>query len=125
MTELDYLQEEAVVAKENLQDSCLQLGRSVKATAADVWRKHPVWVGAAAAGLAGLGVVWILHNRRQKTTRTYVSEVEAPRGRSLFARAGGFVGKMLFSLILAKITAPPAEDASPSSEDLSGAEATA
>jgi len=125
MTELDYLQEEADMAKEGMADSCRQIGRSIKATAAQAWKKHPVMIGAAAAGLAGLGVVWFLHARKRKTTRTYVTEVEASRSRSLLSRAGGLIGKMLFSLILTKLTTPPVDEASPSSEDLSGTEATA
>lgn len=124
MSELDYLRQEAEESRAGMKDSCRQIGRSVKATAADAWRKHPLLIGAAAAGLAGLGVVWFLHGRRTRTTKTYVTEVETPRGPSLLARAGGMIGKMLFSLILAKVTAPPSEDAN-SNGDIAGEEATA
>ena len=113
------------MAKDDMADSCRQIARTVKATATDAWRKHPVLIGAIAAGLTGVGVAWFVHSRHRKTTRTYVTEVEAPQGRSLLSRAGGFIGKMLFSLILTKLTAPPADEAPPPAEDLSGTEAAA
>lgn len=124
MNELDYLRDEAEEAKAGMKDSCRQIGRTVKATAADAWRRHPVLVGAAAAGLAGLGVVWLLQGRQSRTAKTYVAEVETPRGPSLLARAGGMIGKMLFSVILAKVTSPPAEGDG-LAEDLSGTEEAA
>lgn len=122
MTERDYLREESQSAKEGMKDSCRQIGRSMAATATQAWRKHPMLVGAAVAGIAGLSVVWLVRSRQPK--RAFITEVEPARGPSIFARAGGLIGKMLFSYILAKLTTPPADAVCDSAGDSSVADAT-
>ena len=124
-TELDYLEDEAAQAMDKMQDSCRQLGRSVKASAGRVWNQHPVMVSVAAAGLACLGVAWFGRSRQRRTTRTIITESDAPRERTLFSRAGGLIGKTLISLILARLTAPPVDDPAPDADGLSDAGAAA
>lgn len=124
MTELDYLEGEAAVAKDNMQESCRRIGRSIQSTAGHVWEKHPVLVTAAAAGLGLLGAAWIGRSRRRQTTRTVITESESPRERSLISRAGTLIGKTLFSLMLAKLTAPPMDEFSPGTGEMPESGAT-
>jgi len=119
MTELDYLEDEAALARDKMQDSCRQIGRSVKASAGRVWNDHPVMVSVAAAGLACLGVAWFGRSGHRRSTRTIITESESPREHSLISRAGGLIGKTLLSLIVAKLTASPMEERAPDADNLS------
>jgi len=120
MTELDYLNDESQAAKDGMQHASRQIGRSIAATASQAWRKHPMLLSAVAAVIAGVGVVWLVRGRRQVATRTLVTQVEAPPSPSIFARAGGLIGKALFSLLLARLTTPPAESECDSTGDPTG-----
>jgi len=119
MTELDYLEDEAALAKDSMQNSCRQIGRSVKSSAGRVWNNHPVMVSVTAAGLACLGAALLGRARQRRTTQTIITESDAPRGRSLFSRAGGLIGKALISLLIAKLTSPPTDETAPGVDDLS------